>query len=176
MIRTRANQSIADRLGDVYPRGHPLVILPSARLYSCARCRALIMLCSRCDRGRRYCGPRCARAARRASLRRAGQQYQATPKGQRHHAARQAKYRAGRAQPATPPREIVTHHSSPAPTSSATLPTSAAPTPTDPPPVTGAVRCWACRRWCQPHLRCEFLQYPTGHRPAWTDAMKGSSP
>jgi len=32
---------------------------------SCARCRAQVLLCSRCDRGQRYCSQACSFAARR---------------------------------------------------------------------------------------------------------------
>ena len=44
----------------------------SARLFHCARCGRQVRICSRCDRGNRYCGSDCARAARADSVRAAG--------------------------------------------------------------------------------------------------------
>ncbi len=67
------------------------------RLSTCASCRRTFAVCGPCDRGRRYCGPGCARAARRTQLRRAGRHYQRTEPGRAAHAARQARYRARRA-------------------------------------------------------------------------------
>jgi len=73
------------------------------RLSTCALCRRTFAVCGPCDRGRRYCGPDCAHAARRTQLRRAGRQYQCTEHGRAAHATRQARYRARLAR--------VTHHS-----------------------------------------------------------------
>jgi hypothetical protein len=72
---------------------------------ACARpsCGQVFFLCLRCDRGHRYCGPTCSRAARRASLLAAGRRYQASREGRRGHAERQRRYRERR-------REKVTHH------------------------------------------------------------------
>jgi hypothetical protein len=86
----------------------------SARSFQCAwrDCQRVVSLCSRCDRGNRYCSPACASMARRASLRAAGLRYQRSRRGRFKHAARQARYRARcRA------RQKVTHHSPQAPRS-----------------------------------------------------------
>ena len=64
---------------------------PNARLYHCLRCRELVWICSKCDRGHIYCVC-CAPLARRESLQAAGQRYQQTSRGRRHHAARQQRY------------------------------------------------------------------------------------
>jgi hypothetical protein len=74
------------------------------RFITCGRaaCRQMFFLCSHCDRGQRYCGIGCRSAARRASVRAAGQRYQATPDGKHAHAWRQRRYRE---QP-----KKVTHH------------------------------------------------------------------
>lgn len=66
------------------------------RMATCARdcCRQLFAICGRCDRGRRYCSPGCARTARREQLRRTGQQYQQSARGRSTHAIHQARYRA----------------------------------------------------------------------------------
>jgi len=66
------------------------------RLRICLRpdCRALFFLCSRCDRGRRYCSDRCSTRARREQRRRANQRHQRSPEGQMDHRDRQRRYRA----------------------------------------------------------------------------------
>ncbi len=65
----------------------------SARMLLCARCRVQVLLCSRCDRGQIYCDPSCAKAARRAAQRQAGQRYQSSRPGRFAHAARARRYR-----------------------------------------------------------------------------------
>ena len=79
---------------------------PTARLYLCARCRRQVVICSHCDRGHRYCGAGCARAARAKSLRAGGQRYQNSRRGRHRHAERQRRYRQRQA-------EKVTHQGSP---------------------------------------------------------------
>ena len=68
---------------------------PSNRLTTCAEwsCNRPFAVCGGCDRGRRFCCRQCADKSRRASLRRAGRQYQATDRGRSLHAMRQARYR-----------------------------------------------------------------------------------
>ena len=68
---------------------------PSHRFAACANqaCSRPFAVCGRCDRGRRFCSPGCADNARRSSLQRAGQRYQATARGRQLHATRQARYR-----------------------------------------------------------------------------------
>ena len=39
-------------------------MLPSARLFLCARCRSQVVLCRACDRGQLYCSPDCSAASR----------------------------------------------------------------------------------------------------------------
>ena len=65
-----------------------------ARLFVCARCRCQVWVCSRCDRGQRYCGQACSERARRDSVRAAGARYQRSDKGRARHAARQRRYMA----------------------------------------------------------------------------------
>ena len=64
-----------------------------ARLFVCARCRVQVLLCSRCDRGQRYCGRACSRAARRQSLCAAASRYQRSWGGRIAHAARSRRWR-----------------------------------------------------------------------------------
>jgi hypothetical protein len=45
----------------------------SARLFLCERCRALVLICSCCDRGQIYCANGCAEEVRRQSVRAAGE-------------------------------------------------------------------------------------------------------
>jgi hypothetical protein len=59
----------------------------------CARCRAQVLLCSRCDRGQRYCGRACSRAARLESQRAAARRYQSSHAGRMAHAARSHRWR-----------------------------------------------------------------------------------
>ncbi len=77
----------------------------TARLYFCNRCQMQVIICSRCDRGHRYCPGQCAADARLASLRRASEKYRSTRSGRINNAARQQRYRQ-REQP------IVTHQGS----------------------------------------------------------------
>ncbi len=65
----------------------------SGRLFLCARCRAQVIVCRRCDSARTYCSPECADDARRASLRTAAVRYQRSMRGRMRHAARQRRYR-----------------------------------------------------------------------------------
>jgi len=85
------------------------------RMFLCGRCRAQVVLCSRCDRGNVYCGPACSQARRRESVRAAGKRYQDSRAGRFAHAARSRQYRAG--------RQNVTHQGS------AVVPASALLTP-----------------------------------------------
>jgi hypothetical protein len=90
----------------------------SARVFVCARCQAEVLVCSVCDRGRRYCGRECSAQARRASLREAGRRYQSGRAGRFAHARRAWRYRQRQLleQPAPPPpTKIVTHQCSQGP-------------------------------------------------------------
>lgn len=68
----------------------------STRLLLCARCRTMVVICRRCDRGQMYCNQGCARDARRRNQRDAGHRYQSTDRGRSNHAARSRRYRARR--------------------------------------------------------------------------------
>lgn len=48
----------------------------TGRFFLCGRCRSQVTICRSCDRGQRYCGQDCARAARRESVREAERRYQ----------------------------------------------------------------------------------------------------
>jgi hypothetical protein len=68
-----------------------------ARLYLCARCRQQVILCSRCDRGNRYCGWACRHQARRQARRETAQRYQRSRGGRMAHAQRSRLWRQRRA-------------------------------------------------------------------------------
>ena len=73
----------------------------SSRLYQCARCHAQVIVCSRCDRGHRYCIDGCAQTARTDSLKRAGKKYQSSRTGRFNSAARQQRFRVRTSQKVT---------------------------------------------------------------------------
>ncbi|MCU0965463.1 MAG: hypothetical protein MUF08_10520 [Burkholderiaceae bacterium] len=68
-----------------------------ARLYLCARCRVQVILCSRCDRGNRYCGRQCGHQARVEARRQTAQRYQRSRQGRIAHAQRSRRWRVRRA-------------------------------------------------------------------------------
>ena len=63
------------------------------RLFLCASCRLQVLICSRCDRGHRYCSQDCSKAARRRSLQAANERYQKSHQGRLQHAKRMNRYR-----------------------------------------------------------------------------------
>ena len=68
-----------------------------ARLYLCARCRVQVILCSRCDRGNRYCGRQCRHQSREQARRETAQRYQRSWHGRIAHAQRSRRWRQRRA-------------------------------------------------------------------------------
>lgn len=76
------------------------------RLYRCARCGQVALVCSGCEHGQIYCASGCAKQARLESQRRAGARHQRTKEGRHNHADRQARYRLG-------PLQKVTHQGAP---------------------------------------------------------------
>src|SRR6218665_2619217 len=87
------------------------------RLFLCARCRQQVVLCSRCDRGNRYCGRACWRLSREAAAREAGSRYQRSYRGRLAHAQRARRWRQRRAQAP----QNVTHQGCPAEAANAPL-------------------------------------------------------
>ncbi len=77
----------------------------TSRLYFCSRCHTQVIICTRCDRGQRYCPADCRHRARSESLKRAGKKYQSKRSGRFNNAARQRRYRART-------KQKVTHHTS----------------------------------------------------------------
>ena len=131
---------------------------PSARLYSCACCHQLVVLCSVCDFGNIYCFDGCADQQRTRSVRNANKTYRGTFNGKLKAAQRQARFRARareRAAPTPPPEKIVTHQASEGDTS---------PAPMDASPKAGAKMmnyCHCCQRSVDDYLRRGFIRHST---------------
>ena len=122
------------------------------RMFLCGRCRAQVVLCSRCDRGNVYCGPACAQARRRESVRAAGKRYQDSRAGRFAHAARSRQYRAG--------RQNVTHQGSAVAPASALL----APAAVLLPPASASVLIARCSRCGAPRASAVRLGWLRHHR------------
>ncbi len=140
----------------------------TARFYSCVRCYCQVVLCSDCDHGNIYCGTGCAQQARRESLRAAGQRYQNTFNGRRHHAARQQRYREN--------HKKVTHHGS----ISDRPASSSAPTNTvlntEAVAINSTNHCRCCHRCKRPvsaFLRLAYLQQCSTTAGAQSIAIRG---
>jgi hypothetical protein len=67
--------------------------MDSERYYTCARCHALVVICTACDRGNFYCGKVCFTRSRREKQRASNRRYQATARGRHLHAERAARHR-----------------------------------------------------------------------------------
>lgn len=150
-----------------------------ARLYLCARCRAQVVLCSRCDRGNRYCGRACGRQARQEAQRAAAQRYQQSRRGRLAYAQRARRWRQRRAGVgAGDGVHKVTHQGSPAPgvdaplaswTPESTCSELPATTVVGTTPPIDAAAGWICRRCGAPQraaLRLGFVRHglPLGRR------------
>jgi hypothetical protein len=121
----------------------------AGRLFLCARCHVLVVICRRCDRGQIYCAAGCAREARREAQRAAGRRYQASDRGRATHALRSRRYRAR--------RNAVTHHGSPP--ASATASTAAGHSVGGgSTPSRSAPDCHVCGGRCSPFVRLGFLR------------------
>ncbi len=65
------------------------------RLRTCghARCRTVFTICVLCDRGQRYCGPKCRSEVRRQQRHAANRRYQQSEPGRESHRRCQKRYR-----------------------------------------------------------------------------------
>lgn len=109
--------------------------LASCRLFLCACCSAQVLVCSRCDRGQRYCAD-CAAKIRKTRQREAASRYQQGHAGRLKHALRTCRWRA-RVRAA---KQKVTHHGSQSTPSDGSLsaPVSTQPEPSVPPCTTSS--------------------------------------
>ena len=121
---------------------------PPPRLFLCARCRSAATICSRCDRGQRYCSAECSRQARSCAQRAAAKRYQSSRKGRHAHARRQGQWRAR--------QQMVTHQGSPPPPCPDVLPadeTTASQTAAN-----QTCQCHFCGRSVSVFVRQDFLR------------------
>ena len=66
----------------------------SGRLFRCAGCSRLTIICNHCDRGNIYCSPECSQKTRRCKQRAANKRCQGSRAGRKKHAERSSRYRA----------------------------------------------------------------------------------
>ncbi len=124
----------------------------SSRLYHCHRCHAQVIICSRCDRGQRYCFSGCQRLAKIESRRRAAQKYRSTRAGRFNNAQRQQRFRAKN-------KLKVTHHGSPDKSLRDVLEIRLTTIKEHQPSLRSGrvLQCHHCGAWCEPFLRHDFL-------------------
>lgn len=120
---------------------------PPVRRYLCARCSILVLICSRCDRGNRYCKD-CASTQRARCVRAAGKRYQSSQRGRHAHARRQQRWRAK--------HKKVTHQGSPPPTAFALLSADVSAIKVDVPQRLW--QCHFCQGSCAEFVRIDFLR------------------
>lgn len=142
-------------------------MLPSARLFLCARCNSQVLLCRRCDRGNWYCSKSCSGAARRQAQRESRQRHANTRRGRLNNAERQRRHRTRHV---SQNHQKVTDQGSgvtPRRSSSDNAPdTVIASVDTHPGVLDATIRCRRCRCVCDPFLRSGFLApYQRGRSP-----------
>jgi hypothetical protein len=137
-----------------------------------------VLLCSRCDRGQRYCGRACSRAARLASRREAAKRYQRSRAGRMAHAARSRRWRQRRrerdqarssAALDTGTVNFVTHQGSPMPVLDAPLAAleqadACTSVVSDASATPIVVRCRRCAAVLSPWVRQGFLRHGRASR------------
>jgi len=100
------------------------------RLCNASDCRSLFFICSRCDRGQRYCGEPCRSKTRRQQLRAANRRYQQSPEGKQDNRDRQQAFRRRRSlAPLSASEKTVTDQSIGAPLTSCTISPQPVPAP-----------------------------------------------
>ena len=128
-----------------------------ARLYNCARCQILVIICRCCDRGHIYCGEHCAQTSRAEGQCRASHKYRTSRRGRINNANRQRRYRERQ-------REKVTQQGSAGIDPHDLLVTE--PIRLTPVRSAAVVRPWStivchfCGRICDDFLRRRFLDPP----------------
>ena len=125
----------------------------SSRLYHCCRCHTQVIICSRCDRGQRYCSGQCRSLAHTASRKRAAKKYQSTRKGRFNNAARQRRFRVHN-------KQKVTHQGSASKPLRGLLKVQLTLAKKAPKlSLPGMIlQCHYCGAECSPYLRSDFLQ------------------
>ena len=132
----------------------------SSRLYHCCRCHAQVVICSRCDRGQRYCAGECRHLARIESSKRAARKYQSSRAGRFNNALRQQRYRTQHKQKVTQQGSIPKRlHDL-----LKTQPGIAGKAPKPRLSVDG-LDCHHCGEACSPFLRNDFMRRHPFKRP-----------
>jgi len=116
------------------------------RICGHADCRAVFTICVRCDRGQRYCGPKCRSEVRRRQRYDANRRYQQSEPGRESHRRCQKRYRDRGLRPP------VTDHGAAAITP---------PAPPQPPTMCQCVICGRHSLWIDP-----FPAIPRRYRSA----------
>ena len=125
----------------------------SSRLFNCCRCHAQVIICSRCDRGQRYCAGDCRHKARFESVKRATNKYQLTRIARFKNAERQKHFRQRN-------QQKVTHQGSAQMRLHDLLKTRLTEIKkTQKPLLPGSTcHCHYCGAVCEPHLRHDFMR------------------
>jgi len=148
---------------------------PPARRYLCAQCQTPVLVCSRCDRGNRYCKD-CAHQVRKCKQRGAAQRYQSSHHGCSKHAQRQHRYRTRLRRLSETLAEKVTHQGSPPPGPAALLhsETTALLSPQSEPlqAPKSLWQCHFCHCDCPGFVRIDFLRCHI-RRPSRLTDQKG---
>jgi hypothetical protein len=124
----------------------------SSRLYHCCLCHARVIICSRCDRGQRYCADDCRHEARSASRKRAVVKYQSSRKGRFNNAARQQCFRQRQQQKVTHQGSTPQYLHDLLKTRLTALKKAQKPSLAD-----DSCQCHFCGVLCDPFLRQDFL-------------------
>ena len=128
----------------------------TGRIFKCARCFKQVIICSRCDRGQRYCSPDCSETARNHSQRAASHRYQQSREGRIKHALRMRLYRLRKqivthqGSQSSAPNGLLQANSTDARKSSVTL---------HQPVVAISFQCHFCGCHCSEFVRLDFLQH-----------------
>jgi len=127
----------------------------TARLFQCVLCSKQVIICSRCDRGQRYCSSECSETARSKAQTAAARRYQQSRLGRSNHARRMHDYRRR--------KQIVTHQGSLPPASNDLLQANSVearipPDLPDPSVLGIQFQCHLCGCDCSEFVRLEFLQ------------------
>jgi hypothetical protein len=89
------------------------------RICGHAACQGVFTICARCDRGQRYCSPKCRLEVRRRQRHDANRRYQQSEPGRQSHRRCQQRYRGRASQPVTD--QGIVPITSPAPPQRATV-------------------------------------------------------
>lgn len=146
-----------------------MVERPDCRRFFCDLCQRVVYVCSWCDRGQRYCSAVCSVTARASKRLEAGRRYQASRRGRRLHADRQARYRQRQRERL----EKVTHQGCPEQAEAGIVAACVSEPEASPPgvdspdspqseprrePMSWSGRCAFCAERCAPLVRHDFLR------------------